>query len=242
MELLRKALKDKKVLVFVDLEGTQISGEMIEIGAYKTYIKDDLSIKKVMPGFKSYVKAKHPIGHVVTRLTGITEEKLKKEGKPFRVVLEDFKNYVGKDWEKCLFVTFGNNDCRIVIQSMMNNLDCNANDAKFMVSKDFDFAKWLSQFIKDQNGNTYSLINYLKLFGKEFEGTAHDALTDAYNLIKLYEAVLNRKDIMEVEYQKSLTLRTSHFPEPVRKAIKALENGKTISPEEYNQYIKDYLK
>jgi hypothetical protein len=34
MKALDKAICDKKVLIFVDLEGTQFTHEMIEIGAY----------------------------------------------------------------------------------------------------------------------------------------------------------------------------------------------------------------
>ena len=38
---LERALRGKKVLVFLDLEGTQFTHEMIEIGAYKVFLKDD---------------------------------------------------------------------------------------------------------------------------------------------------------------------------------------------------------
>ena len=103
---LERALRGKKVLVFLDLEGTQFTHEMIEIGAYKVFLKDDLTVKKVLKGFKSYVRPHARIGKVVTDLTGITEELLVKEGLPYRVVQQAFRKYVGKDWEKCLFVTF----------------------------------------------------------------------------------------------------------------------------------------
>jgi hypothetical protein len=65
MKALRKAIKDKRVLVFVDLEGTQFTHEMIEIGAYVAYLDDDLHIKKHDKGFTTYVKATNPIGRVV---------------------------------------------------------------------------------------------------------------------------------------------------------------------------------
>ncbi|MDO5330386.1 MAG: exonuclease domain-containing protein [Bacillota bacterium] len=241
MRLLEKELKDKRVLVFLDLEGTQISHEMIEIGAYKVYLKNDLSVRKIMPGFKSYVKAKHPVGRIVTELTGITDAQIKKEGKPFRVVQESFKKYVGKDWTKCRFVTFGNHDCHIIMQTVMNNLDCNDMDGKFMVSHCFDFARFIACFIRDENGNNYSLSNYLKLFGVPFEGVAHDALADAYNLVDLYKAFLANHKLVEQEYKKTVVLKNSHLPEPIRLVMKDLRDGKTVTAEQYDSYIKEYL-
>ena len=239
---LEKALRGKKVLVFLDLEGTQFSHEMIEIGAYKVYLRDDFTIKKILKGFKCYVRPHARIGKVVTDLTGITEEKVAKEGLPYRVVQQSFKKYVGKDWEKCLFVTFGSHDFRIIMQSAANNLDANEGQSKFVVHHGWDFAEWIAQFIRDQNGNNYSLANYLKIFECPFDGKAHDALADARNLVELYKAFLARKDIVEREYEKRLALHNTHYPEPMRKVLEKLSHGENVTADEYNQYIKDYLK
>ena len=239
---LERALRGKKVLVFIDLEGTQFTHEMIEIGAYKVFLKDDLTVKKVLKGFKSYVRPHARIGKVVTELTGITEELLVKEGLPYRVVQQAFRKYVGKDWDKCLFVTFGSHDYRIISQSAANNLDANDGQSKYVIHHGWDFAEWIAQFVRDPNGNNYSLTNYLKIFECPFEGKAHDALADAKNLIDLYQAFLARKDIVEREYEKRLALHNTHYPEPMRRVLEKLSHGEDVTAAEYDQYIKDYLK
>ena len=163
-----------------------------------------LSIKKKIKPFRIYVKAKSRVGSYVSELTGITDKILNKEGVPFRVALQSFKKYVGKDWQKCLFVTFGSSDKDIFMASSDRNLDASREDALFVCRHMFDYCRFIHQFIQTEQGNPYSLINYLKLFGKEFNGKAHDACDDAYNLMLLYSLFLEKKSIVEEEYFKTL--------------------------------------
>lgn len=241
MKALEKVIKDRRVLVFLDLEGTQISHEMIEIGAYSVLLNDDLTVKKILPGYRSYVKAHHPIGPVVVKMTGITEKMLVDKGRPFADVEKDFKKYVGKYWEKCLFVTFGCHDLRIVNQSVLNNPDASRDIAHQINKCDFDFSLFLSHYIQDQNSNPLSLGNYLKTFGVPFEGQAHDALADAYNLIDLYQAFLTHSAIVQAEYKKTLS-HVSHLPTPIAKMVAKLNAGEAVSPAGWDQIIADSLK
>lgn len=241
MKALERIIKDRRCLVFLDLEGTQFTHEMIEIGAYKAIIKDDFSIKKVFSGYKTYVKAKNRIGKLVVEMTGITEEKLKKEGVPYRVAIQGLQKYLGREWDKCLFVTFGSHDLRIFEQSLFNNLDADKNAVRQIVHHAFDFSAFISQFIKDDNGNPFSLANYLKVMEIPFEGQAHDALADAYNLMDLYKAFLAKPEIVQREYMKTLS-RMSHFPPPVLKVLSQLNEGQTVTPEDYQKAIEDYIK
>lgn len=241
MKSLDKYLKDKKSLIFIDLEGTQFTHEIIEIGAYKVYIKPDFSIKKVFKPYKCYVKSKGKIGSFVTKLTGITPEKIAKEGVPFRVALQGLKKYVGKDWEKSLFVTFGPSDGTIFMASSDNNLDANRADANFVVHHMFDLCGFIHQFIQDEHGNPYSETNYLKLFEVDFAGEAHDAVVDAYNLIRLYKAFYERKDIVEREYSK--TIRNNHkLPTPIARLMNRIYAGEKLGPEDLAAEIHDFLK
>ena len=229
-------------MVFMDLEGTQFSHEMIEIGAYKVLLRDDLTIKKIFPGFKSYVIPKARIGKVVTDLTGITEEMIDKEGKPYRVVQQSFKKYVGRDFNNALFVTFGSHDYVIITASAENNMDASMEQARFITHHGFDFAQWLANFIRDPNGNNYSLANYLKIFGVPFEGKAHDALVDARNLVDLYKAVLANPQVIKENYKELVARKSGHLPEPVRKVMQSLHEGKTVTPKDYDALVEDYLK
>ena len=94
MKYLEKHLNKRKVLCFLDLEGTQFSHEMIALGAVKVDIKKDDSIKKIHKGYYSLVKAKNKIGKIVTDLTGINEAMVKQNGKSLRVVISEFKKYM----------------------------------------------------------------------------------------------------------------------------------------------------
>lgn len=241
MKALEKELRGHDCLIFLDLEGTQFSHEMIEIGAYKVLLAPDQSVKKIFPGFQSYVKAKAKVGRVVTDLTGITDAKIKSDGVPFRVVQQSFRKYVGKDWGKCLYVTFGSHDLRIIMQSAENNMDSSREEARYVTHNAFDLSEFISRFIKDEHGNSLSLTNYLKVFGVPFEGQAHDALVDAYNLIDLYKAFLAHPEIVEAEYKKVLAKMT-HFPVPVMRVLQKLNAGETVTPQEYEEQVKEFLK
>jgi DNA polymerase III epsilon subunit-like protein len=241
MKALEKIIKDRRVLVFVDLEGTQLSHEMIEIGAYAALLNEDLTIKKILPPFQSYVKAHHPIGGIVIKMTGITQRTLEEKGEPFPYVLQQFKKYVGKYWGKAMFVTFGNHDLRIVNQSVLNNFDSDPEIAHMINKYDFDFSLFLQQYIQDPNSNPLSLTNYLKVFGVPFEGKAHDALVDAYNLLDLYKAFLAKPEIVAAEYKKTLS-HVHHMASPVNKIITELNTGKTVTPADWDKAIEEAIK
>ena len=241
MKILDRKLKKKRTLVFVGLEGTGFSHEMIEIGAYLATINEDGTIKKVGAPFKRYVLAHHPIGHFVENMTGITPQLLKKEGKPFAEVLREFRKYVGKHWEDSLFVTFGNHDMVIFHKSLEENEDASEIIVKHINRNNFDFSAFLAPYVQDLNGNPLSLANYLKVFQVPFEGRAHDALADAYNLMDLYKAVLARNDILVEEYGKTLT-HYHHAPYPVTKIIKKLTEGESVSPEDWGDAVAETFK
>ena len=76
MEIFLRETKNVDALVFMDLEATSFTSEMIEIGAYLAEINKDGSIKKVHAPFKRYVKAKHQVGFHVAQFTESAKNKL----------------------------------------------------------------------------------------------------------------------------------------------------------------------
>lgn len=241
MKALEKHVQHRRSLCFIDLEGTQFSHEMIAIGAVKVDLHKDMTIKKYHKGYYSLVKAKNKIGKIVTDLTGITEEQVKKDGQSFRAVVADLKKYLGKDFNKTLFVTFGSHDLRILSQSLAYNMDAPKDDVYLMIKHNFDLSDFISTYVKDENNNTYSLANMLKIFNVEFKGTQHDAYADALNLAYLYDAMLKNKEILKVEYLKTLA-KYRHLPDPVHAAIEKLTNGETVTSEQFASMVEDSLK
>lgn len=241
MKALDRHLQNRKVLCFLDLEGTQFSHEMIAIGAIKVHIRKDGSIRKIHKGYYTLVKSKNRVGKVVTDLTGITDEDLKKDGVSLRLAIKGLKDYLGRDFTKCLFVTFGNHDLRIVSQSLAHNMDVKKDDIQNIIKHSFDISEFISQYIKDPNGNTYSLANMLKLFNLEFKGTQHNALADTLNLVYLYEAFLKNKDIVKVEYRNVLK-QMRHLPEPVHELINKVLEDKEVTSDDFDKMIERSLE
>lgn len=241
MKDLKNIIKKRKIVAFLDLEGTQISHEIIEIGLVKVSLKDDLSIKKEYKGLKLFVLPKKPIGNIVTSLTGLTDNYVKKEGIPFKDALSQIKKYMGSDYEKSLFFTYGNQDAVMFIKSYNENKDASFIDARFMASHCYDLSKFFSTYFSGKDGNPISLEKLAKSLNVAYRGNAHDALIDAYALLDIYKAYLNKKELVAKNYQESLANKTS-WPKCIRKIILDLNNGKAVAPEQFKKYIEEELK
>ena len=225
----------------MDLEGTQFTHEMIAIGAVKVDLKKDGSIKKIHKGFYTLVKAKNRIGKVVTDLTGITDADLKEKGVSFRAAIEQLKKYMCRDYSKCLFVTFGNHDFRIMAQSLAHNLDVKKEDVEMVIKHQFDFAEFANNYVKDEKNNNLSLANMLKVFNIDFEGTQHNALADTLNLVYLYDAFIKNREVLKNEYRKTLGMYR-HLPQPIHQAIEKLANKENVTAEEFEKFVDQSLK
>ena len=239
---LQKCLRGHKSLVFLDFEGTQFSHEMIAIGGIAVLVDPRTGlIKKRKEPFKVYVKAHNKIGNYVTELTGITENILKEKGASFDTAMKMLKKYVGINFKKSTFVTFGNHDMRILNQSIAYNLHY-PKDVTSQIQKNyFDFAAYISEFIRDDKGNPLSLVHYCELFGLEQAGKAHDPEVDAINLANLYDEFLAKTNLVVDEYKKHLRMHSSHLPEPIAQAIVKLASGEDVSAKEFEENLKKYL-
>lgn len=240
MKLILKHLKKSRHLIFLDLEGTQFSHEMIALGAVRADLHRDGSIKKIHQGFKIYVQPKGKIGSYVSKLTGIEKETLDRQGIPYKDALEQLKKYCARVYNKCMFVTFGNHDLRILNQSLLASSDADSEIVKHICSHDIDFSNLLSEYVRDDKNNPLSLTNYCKVFQVEMEGIAHDPLYDAINLAKLYQAVYKNRELVEKEYLKVLQ-NMRHLPTPVRKAIHRLTSGEDVTSSQFMKDVKETI-
>lgn len=237
---MEKKLRDSKSLVFVDLEGTQISHEAIEIGAWKVYLKEDLTIKKIFRPFKTYIKPKSKVGPVVKEMTGITDQFLEEEGVSFRLAQQGFRKYVGRDWYRSLFIAYGSQDIVMLKNSADANADSFKEDVRFMSHHYLDFASFLASFVKDDKGNVLSLTHACEMLKAPMVGKNHDALSDARNLVSLYSAFLEQKALIEERYLMLLSKGGIASPS-LRRAAAALSNGKDVSAQDFRQWVKEEL-
>ncbi len=240
MKNLGKLLKGHKYIVFMDFEGTQYSHEMIAIGATVAYLDRKNRIKKLKESFKIFVKAKNKIGKYVVDLTGIQEKTLQEQGVSFYKAMEEFKKYCGRNFTKSSFVTFGSHDLTILNSSVSYNLSYPKDVVSVIQKNYFDFTILLNEFVRDEKNNPLSLVNACKLFGCEVEGIPHDPVFDAVSLAKLYDAFIQKKDILLNEYLHVLKFG-QNLPQAVRSAIKKLASGEDVSAYEFEQNCKDYI-
>lgn len=239
---LQQILKGHKVLVFIDYEGTQFSHEMIALGAILVVIDPKTGrIKKKKTPFKTYVKAHNKIGSYVERLTGIKEDLLKEKGVSFNDAMKAFKSYCGLNFKKATFITYGNHDMRILGQSIAYNLTY-PKDVTSQIQKNyFDYSVFIGEFIRDDKGNPLSLIHLCELFSVPEAGTAHDPAIDAINLANLYDAFLEKKDLVIDEYRKHIKTHSNHLPTPIHNAIVKLASGQDVSAAEFSEELKNYI-
>ena len=241
MKKVLKKLKNHRYICFLDFEGTQFSHEMIAYGALLATIdKQGRIIKKKAP-IKRYVKAKNPIGRYVENLTGITRLDLDRFGLSFANAMKDLKRYCGMAFRSCSFMTFGNHDFRILNQSISYNLDSPKPIYEVIRNNYVDFQAIITEFIKDEKNNVLSLTHNLEVFNLKFEGDAHDPQNDAINLARLYDAFMREDETILKEFKKTLS-RSSFNPSPIDKTVKKLLSGETVTPEDLESYIKEYIE
>ncbi len=241
MKKVLKKLKNHRYICFLDFEGTQFSHEMIAYGAVLATIdKQGRIIKKKAP-IKRYVKAKNPIGRYVENLTGITRLDLDRFGLSFANAMKDLKRYCGMAFRSCSFMTFGNHDFRIINQSISYNLDSPKPIYEVIRNNYVDFQAIITEFIKDEKNNVLSLTHNLEVFNLKFEGDAHDPQNDAINLARLYDAFMREDETVLKEFKKTLS-RSSFNPSLIDKTIKKLLSGETVTPEDLESYIKEYIE
>lgn len=241
MRSLFKLIGKKKTIIFLDLEGTQFSHEMIALGAYRADLDKNYRIKKIHRGIHFYVKAKNKIGRFVENLTGIHQEDLDKKGLTYKEAMKRLKKYCGYFLSRVTFCTFGTHDLRIIMKSLENSPDADQSFCHYIAKNCIDLSAVVSRYVEDEHGNPLSLINNLKIFGVELVGEPHNPLTDAHHLMLLYKAMIDKKEVVLEEYKKVLkNLKT--MPDPVKYVVKKLLDGQTVCPEEFIKSINEYIE
>lgn len=241
MKKFEKLLKGHKYVLFMDFEGTQFTHEMIAIGAVLAKLKPNGTFAPSKKPFKVYVKAKNKIGNYVVNLTGITEDKLKKEGISFAKAMTLLKKYCGLAFKKASFCTFGNHDMKIVSQSFIYNID-SPKDIVSQIQKNYiDFTVFMNELMRDEKGSALSLIHSIELLGAKPEGEPHDPEFDAINLMNLYNLIVTNPTKILEEYKKAI-VKGNHLPDPIRIIVEKLTNGESVTPEDYEDALRKQIQ
>ena len=176
----------------------------LPIGAYKAKLKKDGTFAVLTKAFPNMSKRSITLVSLSKKLTGITQETLEEKGIPYIEAMAKFKKYIGRDYKKAKFVTFGNHDIRIFSQSEHITGPSEGDLFDYIRKNHVDLSRVISEYIKDDKQNPLSLTNYCKVFDVKMSGTNHEALSDAKNLALLYNAVLKSPQVVGIEYKKVL--------------------------------------
>lgn len=243
MRLLSEEIGTPRELIFLDLEGTQLSHETIAIGACK-YICDENLLPlpgKSIPVFKKLVKPQGQVGGVVTVLTGITDDRLRHEGVSFHDALVELVKFTKCSGKK-VYITFGNQDLNMLYQSKIRSNDLLSVEFFDHVKRNwFDLQAFISRFVHDEKHMTFSQAKLLEIYEAEDLKHAHDPQYDAENLKNLFIQIIKRPDITLREFKKHLTT-SKDFINISKPFINDLVNGKDVSSAAFNKAIEDYLK
>lgn len=241
MKFLNKLLNDANQIIFMDFEGTQLTQEIISIGAIKVELDNKKRIKKSHKPFKIFIRAEGVVGPVVEQLTGITDLYLFQYGENFTDAIQKFSSYCGNNLKQTVFMTYGNFDMRLLHQtSLINHVD--DDDFIHMIyKKNIDFSNVVSKFCRSNRNEMISLLDALKKFEITPLGDAHDPQSDAINLSLLYNAFITEKRILKEEYLKVL-LHNPHLPTPILKIMTKLVDEGTVTTDDLLKYIDEEIQ
>ena len=146
-----------------------IHGEIIQIGAVRVSEEQNIQDEYQRLILPKYYKR---LNKRVSSLTGIKEAQLKAEGRPFPEVMEEFREWCGRD---CVFLTWGFDDIRILKENMaLHDIESDWVDRWYNAQLIFNAQT-------DGTSAQKALKTAMEIFGIEATRPAHDALGDAYH-------------------------------------------------------------
>lgn len=243
MRLLEEEIGQPKELVFLDLEGTQLSHETIAIGACAYYCDEHLlpAKGKKIRIYKQFVKSEGKVGGVVTVLTGITDSQLKEQGVPFSKALSELVEFSKCPGGKRKYITFGNQDLNMLRVSTFKDDSGKAKQFYYHIKKNwFDLQEFVSRYVHDARHITYSQPKLLEIFEAENLKHAHDPLYDAENLKNLFIQVLTRPDIMVREFEKGM-FTGKEVGNVLKPVLVDLSSGRDVTAQKFRSYLEAYF-
>lgn len=147
------------------------TGEIIEIGVASV----DLYEKKIVERSQYYVlPEKDDISDYCTNLTGITQARLNKAGRPLAEVLESLKTKYGRH---SIYGAWGRD-------SDVLRKEC-ADKGLEMPFYEYLNLKTLYMINNRIKNKKFGMRRAMEMAGLEFEGNQHSGADDAYNLARL---------------------------------------------------------
>lgn len=247
MRILKNILKNATHILFLDIEGTQRAHEVIEVGAVLVRLKDDYRIDDSYKPqeYKRFCLAHEPIGRIVTKMTGLTEEQINSDGVMFIEALRELNKLIGALGDNLIVATFGNQDILMLEKSaeFYKNDTFVQSFVSYLGHKNWDYSAFMNSYIRNEHNQACSLLKLLEIFKVEPYKNSHDALNDAIDLFNLYKKMLDSKEVLAENYLETLKNNTSLLKnnDIVLNQMKKLINKKDISYETFYQELLNYF-
>lgn len=226
-------------LVFFDIEATQYSHKMISFGARITPKKPgELIPDQEGLSYSRYLHCDDKVGSYVEKLTGITDEKLKKEGLTLYEFIVEFTALL-RPFKRKVFVSYSRSDLKF-LKTTLNFSDVTERDFyRFIYNSYFDLYDYFSKRIISKDGNSLSVEKLCDLFQIK-EDHFHRAINDADALYQIYKTYVSDED-------RAVSLLYDNFEsfqklDEINKmiAMKVYKTG-SASKEDLIRAIKEYL-
>lgn len=243
MKLLKQIIEDCDHLLFIDLEGTQFSHEVIAIGALIVDCDEKGAPVGEAKTFKCYVKAEASIGSVVTAMTGIDNEKLEKEGIPFQEAMAELNDFIGNKTNNLKVLTYGNQDKHMLSCSFRlveKPTPFLTSFVNFLIRNNIDVGSFFSRYIRGKKNELVSLTHMREFFSIAPSGDAHDPLVDTIDLYHIYQAFSADKGRIISAYKKLLK-NSNIVPQPIKTLICNLVKGQSVTPEDLDKLLEVYF-
>lgn len=147
------------------------TGEIIEIGI----VSIDLVKREIMDRSQYYVlPEKDEISNFCTDLTGITQNRLNKQGRPLQEVLESMKAKYGRH---SIYAAWGRDNMVLQKECMAKGLE--------MPFYEYLNLKTLFFMSRRLKKGKMGMRKCMEIAGLEFEGNQHSGVVDAENLARL---------------------------------------------------------
>jgi inhibitor of KinA sporulation pathway (predicted exonuclease) len=173
-----------EVFTFIDLELNQPSGSIIQIGVCIANIKT----KEILERVSILVNPFEAISPFITELTGLTQKQIDDDGIPLNEAYAKLVNLHHKYKSFRNFVQWGQGDAECIKKQMNLDDDSFVGGRRSIDVKTVFIAWRLSQSEKIQSGLAKSLLK----LGEKFEGTKHNAESDAYNTYRIFMLLLKK--------------------------------------------------
>lgn len=169
----------------LDLEMNQPSGKIIQIGL----CFGDIQTGKIGVEFNWIINPKEEVTEYIENLTGITNERIQKEGKSlhdvYPLICEAYKTH--RPFMNPL--TWGGGDSQALREQL--GID---KDQYFVFGRRWIDVKTVYQAYRHSKGESprSGLAKSMVRLGIKFDGRKHDALDDAVNTFRVYHELLRR--------------------------------------------------